>query len=343
MNRLNHARTLAVSLGVLAFGAMAVSPAMAFDEVNWTWHSYVDNYVDVDSYINLNINISGEVQVEKLQIFLGDVHAESTVDHITNTPFYPVVAEQKREHDKGYGDDNHNHGPAPTTYALFEKHEHGRDPGFDKIEVAPLDATTQLPIVLSSATAIGNNQSITSDVPVFLHDGQFVAEPGNNYDVAWSNPSEYSGYSLVGHAGNSNTELAALFTLGAVFHVLKEADIKAKSEVYDIKNASVDSSATAVANNMNVTVASDNASNHVVIGDITQFALANVRADSDVHDVSATGYSNMRQLTTATLQTSGSTTDIPVSVPTPFVSSVATAIGNNASITVGPVQHIVGH
>ncbi len=333
-------RLITALLGAAAMSALAASPALAFDKVDWDWKTKIDTHIDIDADIQLKVDITGMVQVEKLQIFLGDVNAESTVYCITNTPFYPVVPKDEHHGDKRYGDSNYGDhqdgGKSPTTYAIDNGRSGHHD--FDKINVAPLDATTQLPIVLSSATAIGNNQSITSDVPVYLHDGQFVAEVSDHNREIWSpNSLEYAGVGDSQHGGNTNTELAALFTLGAVFHVLKEANIEAESTVYDIRNASVDSSATAVANNLNVTVASGNASNHIVIADITQFALANVSAESEVSDVSATGYSNMRQLKTDTLQTIGGTTNVPVSVPTPWVSSVATAIGNNASINVGPV------
>lgn len=332
MNRLNQARTLAVSLGVLAGAMLAASPAMAFNDVNWEWETEVNTNVNIDAYIKLKVDITGMVQVEKLQIFLGNVEAESTVYDITNTPFYPVVEQKRHEHDGygGYGD-----GDKAQTYAIDEGRYGHHD--FDKINVAPLDARTELPIVLSSATAIGNNQSITSDVPVFLHDGQFVANV-NSEDNYWGSPQgTYAAWGEDPSNGNSNTTLAVLFTLGSAFGLLKPAEISAESTVYDIKNASVDSSATAVANNISVTLATDDPKNRVLIADITQFALANVSAESTVYDVSATGYDHMRQLKTDTLQTVNGQANVPVSVPTPWVSSVATAIGNNTSITVGPV------
>src|ERR1700682_4449970 len=117
MNRLKHARTLAVSLGVLAFGAMVgASPAMAFNDVNWEWETEINSNINVNVCINLKVDITGMVQVEKLQIFLGNVEAESTVSDITNTPFYPVVADPKKNEGdgRGYGYDSKDHkDPAP--------------------------------------------------------------------------------------------------------------------------------------------------------------------------------------------------------------------------------------
>ena len=351
MKALKSARTLAASLGVLAFGAMAATPAMAFDKVNWSWNTHVNEWVNINACIHLNVDISGMVQVEKLQIFLGDATATSTVSDITNTPFYQGNGGGKGGEHGGYGDSKMMGGSHGSSYYVADHY------GFDKVPVKPLDVKTQLPIVLSSAQAVGNNQSITSDVPVFLHDGQFVADvkdyqrrgiwsDANSLMGAVGNTSSPSvGPGGYGHGAgiNTNTALALLFGLGAVSGELKKSDIKATSNVYNIKNASVDSSASAVANNISVDLQSDNISDHVLIADITQFALANVTATSTVNHVSATGYDNMRQLTTATLQSSGNTTNVAVDVPTPWISSTATAVGNNVSINVSGVKTISGH
>ena len=334
MRTLKNVRALAASLGVLAMGAVAVSPAMAFDNVSWNWSNNTKQHTDVDVNVDVNVDSTGLVQIEKLQIFLGDVKAESIVKDITNTP-----GATGPQGPKGYsvmgGDDKDHGGPSA--------------------KVPSLDARVELPIVLSSATAVGNNQSITTDVPVFLHDGQFVAnvkdhryaDSTGGFDIAAfsaSLPASDARGSYDGSASNGNlhTNIAGLFTLGAVLGVLDKADIQAKSLVDNIRNASVDSSATAVANNLSVTVASDvdgsgrgSASNHVVIGDITQFALANVSASSKVTDVSASNYDHMRQLTTATLSPTEGNLGNVIQVPSPWVSSTATAVGNNVSINVG--------
>jgi hypothetical protein len=332
MKALNNARTLAASLAVIAVSSLASSPAMAFDNVEWNWRNDVNADTDVDVYVDVDVESTGIIQLEKLQIFLGDAEATSHVSNIINDPI-------RQTEWKSTG--------------LF----HGY------FVTKPLDATTQLPIVLSSASAIGNNQSITSDVPVMLHDGQFVANVkdqrygchsgcNDGFDMAafessLPTTSSYGGGSH-GPEGNLHTSIAGLFTLGAALGVLTKADIEAESFVNYVRNVSVDSSATAVANNMSVSVASDvdggsscgyrcgdRLSNHVLIGDITQFALANVEATSRVTDVKTEGYDNMRQLTTATLSPTEGNLGNVIQVPTPWVSSVATAVGNNVSINVG--------
>lgn len=334
MKTLKNVRALAASLGVLAMGAVATTPAMAFDNIEWNWKNDTKQHTDIDVDVDVNVDSTGLVQIEKLQIFLGNVKAESYVKDITNNP----------------GSTGNDH-PGPKGYDVMGGHDQG-GPG---PKVPSLDARVELPIVLSSATAVGNNQSITTDVPVFLHDGQFVAnvkdgryrDNQGGFDVAaFSASMPNGGYGDGGYGGGANgnlhTDIAGLFTLGAVLGVLDKADIEAKSLVDNIKNASVDSSATAVANNLSVTLASDvdgsgygGKSNHVVIGDITQFALANVSASSKVTDVSASNYDHMRQLTTATLSPTEGNLGNVIQVPSPWVSSTATAVGNNVSINVG--------
>jgi hypothetical protein len=346
MKTLKTMRTLAASLGALAIGAMA-NPAMAFDNLEWNWQKDVYEKVIIDAKIYVDVKPTGMVEVEKLQIFLGDVTATNYVAHIYNKPFY----EEAGYHDDYYVPESKTRGPQLKTICVYGKDCGGgygdRDKGWDKVPVKPLDARVELPIILASATAVGNNQSITSDVPVFLHDGQFVAEVKDRYrdhyssdSLARSMPSGGGGghcYRDCGPQGNLHTDIAGLFLLGAVAGIFEEAEITAKSTVTDVKNVSVDNSSTAVANNLSVNLASDNPANHVVIADITQFAIANVRAETSTTYVSATGYDHMRQLTTATLSPTDSDPTRVIQVPTPWVSSTATAVGNNASINVGPV------
>jgi hypothetical protein len=208
--------------------------------------------------------------------------------------------------------------------------------------------------VLSSATAVGNNQSITSDVPVMLHDGQFVANVADgacgkcSSDALLLLAASLPGVKDFIGGSNLHTDIAGLFTVGAALGAFEKSNIEADSFMKNILNASVDSSATAVANNLSVDLASDEdggtsclmhckdrLSNHVVVGDITQFALANVTATSSVSNIAAVGYDNLRKLTTATLTPVEGNLGNVVQVPTPWVSSVASAIGNNVSITVG--------
>jgi len=306
-------RLITALLGAVAMSALAGGSAMAFDGVRWTWDKTVKEHVNIDVDIDIDNDPTGIVEVEKLQIFLGNATATSTVHDIHNYQYDPGTK-------------------IDYTYCWWTF----------RIDNA-FDARVDLPSVVSVATAVGNNQSITSDVPVFLHDGQFVADTRSDYqECEWCNLSGITGDSVTANTSipgggygfyrpdtNLYTELAELFTLGAVFGGLAPSDIHAYSTVYDIKNASVDSSATAVANNINVSLLSTNQENHVLIADITQFAYANVTAVSNVCDVSLHDYKN--------LSPDANNDDLALSTTLgrPIVSSVATAVGNNVSITVG--------
>jgi hypothetical protein len=323
MKALKSARTLAASLGVLAGVALAATPAMAFDKVYWEWKKEVKEYVDIDAYIDLKVDISGMVEVEKLQIFLGDLKAESTVKNIDNNSehLYDKVEVPYQVKVCDYWGKN-----------CYYKTEYR----WETVKLA-LDATTQLPEVNSDAVAIGNLQQIESDVPVFLHDAQIVANTNGYSNDHYTKFDELLAYAG-GYGSNLHTDLALAFTYGAVFGDLTPATIEAKSTVEYIKNASVDSTATAVGNYLSVTLESNrdgcgNTCNsafndHILIADITQFAYADIKATSYVNDVEVNGYSNLRKIPSL-----DKTNDNFV----PLVNSVATAIGNAAIIKVGNV------
>jgi len=366
MKALKSARTLAASLGVLAIGALAATPAMAFDDVDWDWTKDVKEYVDIDVDIDIDLESTGLVEIEKLQIFLGNVYASSTVHDIDNVQYDRDEYFDSRFYDGGVAIPAAFHGLEFLPCLCYGNN--------CDIDADPFDATIELPSVLSSATAVGNNQSITSDVPVFLHDGQFVANTWFNWggDVyaelskALPTSVQNPGGDWDNDNGNFHTNLAVLFTLAAATGYIQPANIEAYSTVFNIKNATVDSSATAVANNLSVTLKSDvdgtapalastsltgpihcttfpcnpypgpsdpaTLSNHIVIADITQFAYANVTAVSNVCDVSLNDYSNL----------SPDTDGLTATLGRPIVNSSATAVGNNVSITVGVPDVVAG-
>jgi hypothetical protein len=245
--------------------ALAPAPAHAFKEVKWKWdahvHTWVKEYVDIDVYVDP----SGMVMVEDLQVFVGDVKAASYVDDI----------------------ENHQ----PDTGKKWGHFDFGKKWGGHKDPVS-YNALTELPEVISSATAVANNTAIESEVHVNLHEKQVVVGDKGGYPTNLSS----SGF---GYYGGIPT-----------------AEIEAISDVENILNASVDSSATAVANNMTLEVKAATNDDGVVIGDIQQWAFADVTATSKVDDVDVYSYTNLGKL------------------DRPLVSSVATAIGNNKSIVV---------
>ena len=319
MKALKSARTLAASLGVLAGVALAASPAMAFDKVDWNWKvdKYQREYVDVD--VDIDIDATGLVQIEKLQIFLGDSKAYANVYGVINEPDRAYVKIPYTVEVCGY------------VYGYKKCWEE------TKYKYEPLALTVdQLPEVKNAASAFGNLQVIESDVPIFLHDGQFVANTKGYGSVYDPETALFGlGLALAGVGRNTHTDLAKVFTWGAVTGVLSPAEIKAEANVGYIVNATVDNSAFAAANLIQATLESPHnggnttcsysnysktcttpPSNHLLQADITQFAYADVTAKANVAGVYVSGY----DLT---------------GLDRPLVNNVATAIGNAVIIKVG--------
>ena len=329
------------SAGAVALGlGLAATSALAFDDVNWTWNKTIDERVRKQIDIISTINPTGMTEIEKLQIYIGDVSATSTVHDIYNNPpaqndggtviideVFDFAAEYSGDQPSpwtvpvdGTGD-----GDSPVTATLIGG---AVSEGFEEatiqiqvegeVEVPagegdPLDAELELPAIESVAVAVGNNQSIESAVSTQLHDAQIL------FDVDDENGTDPTPVPLLqsnGEGGNAHTDLAVAATLAAALGFIDKADITASSEVYNILNATVESSATAVGNNMNVDLSEAPVGDQLLIADITQFAYADVSATSYVHDVWINNYNNLGAVS-------------------PIVSSTATAIGNNLSVNVG--------
>jgi hypothetical protein len=155
------------------------------------------------------------------------------------------------------------------------------------------DALAELPVVKSDAVAVGNSISIETDTVVQEHSLQIVADT-NCHHTDCGNPDFYdadfkldaafkvNGDSVNVDSGNYMHDVALLTTLSAGAGLLKKADITATSNVSDILNASVESSATAIGNIKSISVDTTLPSNGLVIGDITQVSVADVSAYSTV-------------------------------------------------------------
>jgi hypothetical protein len=300
---------LLAGASALAMGmGLAATSANAFNEVNWTWDAHIDETITKTVDITIDIDLDSLTMVELYQLQVGDVTASSSVTNIQNNQPNGGVAGGTQEVDLGtlFFSGNYN----PGTGAVSETSTVGSEtdpeflngsvnPGapfgvvmnFDlgtiEVEwepedgVGPFDAAVDLAHVVSEATAVGNNANIASgDDAVQLHVEQTVMG-ADNFDSSF-------GGSL--------------------------ASISADSFVQNILNASVESTATAVSNNLNVEVASEGPES-AMIADFTQLSYANVSATSTVADVSLNNYFNLAAVN-------------------PVVSSVATAVGNNANINV---------
>lgn len=362
-------RYKAMLLGATALTAMTMgAPAFAFEEVDWTWNNDVNETIDINVTINDTLDPQGLVQVEKLQVHFGDVKANAEVSGIHNTPAIPnsggVATVDETFVFTGTGDQVPDPTEFPETIGVGDgssgltavltppsTYDEG-DQGFSfqvnvtgEVDVPPtegmLDAV-DLPKIDNAATAVANNQSITADVPIYLHDGQFAAGGFNtgcgNGEVgvaSYGSCPDALGF-LIGAYGvtvldgqldgiNEHTSIAGLMTVAAATGYIQPATVEANASVSDVLNAYVDNSATAVTNNASFTVESTNLDNHIVVADVTQWGYANVSANARVSQVALNDYTGFGEAGLG-----GGIGDV-----TPIVSNSATAVGNNLSIKVG--------
>lgn len=333
---------LLASVAFLSLGA--ASQAQAFDSVNWEWNKLIDEQVIIDTNIFTELNPTGSVEIEKIQMNIGDINATSTVSGIDNNP--PGASEDgtvfvdetitvsvSYEDPDGVGNTVDDGGalitddgdtPLTTTFLGGQLSEQAN--GFNDIidlqftgeldieSVEGINDAVDLPEIESSATAVANNQSIESSVGVQLHDAQYNWGGFSEDDRQLVSPE------LLGEAfdatGNTHTDILLSAALSGALGIITPGSVTATSTVSDISNASVDSDATAVGNNLSVDVAAFTPDDALVIADLTQFNYADVNALSSVTGVSVDNYANLGVL------------------EGPLVSSVATAVGNNVSITV---------
>lgn len=326
---------LLASASLAAITLMVSGPARAFDDVDWRWDLKVHEHVSVNVDVDINIDPTGLVLVEAQQINIGDVKAKSIISGVyNNQPSSGGTVDLGStdiQFHYGLGGALIEDGFKSPNVTAGNVNETDQQPNINgtvtatvdlgTVEVpatAALNAEANLPSVISAATAVGNNLSVTSEVGTQLHVGQFAFGDGNSSPSVQFGGGGYhgGGNHHGGGSNNSNLTLADTLTDLVMGGDLVKANIKATSKVSDILNATVDSSATAVGNNLSVSVEPVSAANAMVMADITQFSFADVKAKSKVTDVTINNYSGLG------------------SVTRPIVNSVATAVGNNASISV---------
>lgn len=347
--------TLLAGASAVAMG-LATTQASAFEEVDWDWYTNIYEKVFIKVKIDPEFDPSGLVQVEKLQIFVGDVKANAWVEavlHKPAAPGYEIVKLESGGHGSFSGDFEGYFGGVVKGKVLDEEIAYlteekkcwwGRgckewiephyvkdyDPfygvtygklggtlsgdfqwtGYEEVLIPNPFTRDQLPLVEITATAIGNAESIDSDVAVMVHEGQFVVGEGYDHVDGWD--SKYS--------PNSHTALAADLLHGALHGKLNRANIEANAGSWYIQQAQADISATAVANSNSINVDAATPDDAVVIADLTQFAYANVSANAYLGLHYVDNYNDLGKLKDA------------------LTSVTATAVGNVSNITVCAVN-----
>lgn len=363
-------------LGATASAALlGGAPAYAFEIVDWTWDKDVTETVTITTTVTTDLVPDGLVQVEKLQMHFGNLNATSNVASVHNNPgtggggtvdelfdaeLNYIDGSPANENDTTESATNAISGSPATVFTaqggsgftLDIVDQGGNDFGNvdENAELATFQlhlqgtlvpegeiAAVDLPKVENAATAVANNQSISADVPIYLHDAQFAAgaftPTCSDGDSNAGCPDEF-GF-LLGAYGvtildnqldgiNEHTSIAGLLTVAAATGFIEPASITASATVSDVLNAYVENSATAVTNNASFSVLSGTQANHIVVADLTQWGYANVGASASVGGVTLDNYTGFGA---AGLGGGG---DI-----TPIVSNSATAVGNNLSIKVG--------
>ena len=341
---------LLAGCSALAMGVALTGSAHAFNEVNWTWDATVTERVTKRVEVDITLDPTGMVMLEDLQVSIGDLTAVSEVSGVYNwqNPEGEGTTTQTMAVDLGdftatggfpaFGGSFNIAGTASDgdyeiTPMIVSSNSSGGslagasftttwDLGTIMVEFevpdggdTPLVAAEELPEVISAATAVANNTSITSDTMVELHEGQFAFGDGSDNNAGPALAAAILGVELAENGVNSNLVGAGVLGTLAVLGGLEKANISATSTVSNIMNASVDSSATAVANNLTVNVEGDGG-DRLMIGDAVQFAYADLSAMSNVSAVNLYNYTGLGAL------------------DRPIVNSIATAVGNNKSITV---------
>ena len=204
------------------------------------------------------------------------------------------------------------------------------------------NALNELPQVSSVSTAIGNMISIETDTPVQESSLQVVFDTveqkkfcrgegqdrkcyGNKVDFDLANFDLDADLNVQDaspnlDSNNYNHDVALLLGLAAGAGLIEQADITASAEAYNIWNAQVDATATAIGNLKSINLETSKRDNGLVMADITQLSVANVSADANTHDIHLVNYNNLGKLDDA------------------IAKATATAIGNAVNIKVNSAQ-----
>jgi len=287
-----------VALGMFAPGAQA------FSDLHWDYDLWVNGDVDFDIEIDAYLDPAGLIAVEALQVHLGDVTSKSIVTGVTNNApngeAQTYTVDLGEIHLEGYGyvdGDWHNTGDLVDANGNVLPNS-----GCDVNSAFGGSCIANLGEAVITIDGVGDQLYAPNHLPEVVSTATAV---GNNMSI--EGPTFTTFDVTQGLSGN---------------WLIDTSKVDADSWVWDIQNASVDSAATAVGNNFNVNLEAlaNGGDDLIAVGDLTQLSHAHVNATSFVADVTVSNYTNLG---------SGR-----ANLGRDLVSSVATAVGNNASISV---------
>ena len=79
---------LLTSVAAAALASGMTSKAVAFEVVDWDWTKTVTSIENITVNTNVNINFNGLVELEKWQLFFGNLSAVATVE---TAPAFPTL------------------------------------------------------------------------------------------------------------------------------------------------------------------------------------------------------------------------------------------------------------
>ena len=343
---LKHNLLATTAIAVLGL-ALAPGAAKAFDTLDWNWDKDVAETVTINTDVTVANEPSGMMEVEKFQWHIGDSIAKSDISNIENNAAGDGSGQGQALVDEtlslealwsGNATDNPITAVTVGSDNLTGSNADGNVDITDEtvfltfdldglVDVVPTDArdAVDLPHVEGVATALGNMQTISSEVATTLHDGQFLVgsvDGGENGGLEIGQGAEELA-SYDPEDRNFHTDMALALGYANAVGLSEPASIEATQNVSEITNASVSSDATAFGNFTSVDLTAATADDGYLAGDLTQYAHADVKATSKVSDVDINNYSNF-----------GAAGFGAGNNQVPLVSSNATAIGNNLAISV---------
>jgi len=314
----------------------ASGPAMAFDELNWSWNKTVEEAVTVNVDIDSVILPVGHVEIEKSQIMNGDIRSEVNFqgDHLSNdaTEFNidpdGVALLPAQDIDfhgtftlSGEYDANSGGGPNILSSNLnsfdFNNFEGDINLVGGEIGVQPSTYTFDMAI---NGTVVGEGMEVNV--------GDLIQASAVTLDAATELGRLQGAAVSIANFQELETETATYLHDMQIHNALNEGGygVEALANAGTMENpveAAVDLSATAISNYMTLS-GSVNDQNNVLIADISQLTNANVNATATAfQDLS--GYNNLGGFAGLDADATGLVGKL-----------AATAIGNFASVKFGP-------